>query len=117
VQRALQKELKAQQQLQSSISAGSGSTVVHAAQQFALSHGIKFLVYTICFLACVGKTLFIVPVSGWLTPLTYTPLRVSHSCSSTRWLLAIDSARMNRTLSASHPHYFVLCVRLLVGAR
>jgi hypothetical protein len=75
-QRALQKELKAQSLLQAQIGAGGGQTMVHTAQQFALTYGLKIAVNVLCFLACVGKTLFVVPTSGWLSGLSYTPMRL-----------------------------------------
>lgn len=81
VQRTLNYQIKRQQQLQAEVAAGTAmgpaAAPIMAAQQFALSYGIKMLVYAVCFLSCVGSTLFIVPVSGWLAPLAYTPLRVS----------------------------------------
>lgn len=80
VQRTLNYQIKRQQQLQAEVAAGTAmgpaAAPIMAAQQFALSYGIKMLVYAVCFLSCVGSTLFIVPVSGWLAPLAYTPLRV-----------------------------------------
>jgi Flp pilus assembly protein TadB len=80
VQRTLQHELKRQQQLQADIAGGGAmpgpaAAPIRAMQQFALNYGIKMLVYFLCFLFCWGSTLFIVPVSGWMTLLNYTPLR------------------------------------------
>ena len=75
-QRALQKELKAQSMLQEEI-ARSTSTVRNAALTFLLSHGLKMVVGMFCWMICFGRTLFIVPVDGWMATLRYTPIRVS----------------------------------------
>lgn len=104
VQRTLQKELKAQQQLQAEIGAnaqGGATPIVAAAQQFALSHGAKFLVYIICFLVGVGNTLFIVPAAGWMKALAYTPVRVGLPAHARQAGQMIRNAHAARTLSSS----------------
>lgn len=79
VQRQLNAQLKRQAQLHADIASGvhlgPAAAPILAVQQFALSYGIKLLVYVGCFLWCWGSTLFVVPVSGWITPLYYTPIR------------------------------------------
>jgi hypothetical protein len=77
VQRTLNHELKRQTQLQMEMGGGAAAAPLHAMQQFALSYGLKALVYASCFFACVGSTIFVVPIHGWMAPLAYTPLRVS----------------------------------------
>jgi len=84
VQRTLNHELKRQAQLQAEINGGgsggaggmgAAAAPLQAVQQFALGYGIKAAVYLLCFLSCVGSTLFVVPLEGWMGLLKYTPLR------------------------------------------
>lgn len=79
VQRTLNQQLKRQTQLQADIASGAhlgpAAAPTLVVQQFALSYGIKMLVYVSAFLWCWGSTLFVVPVTGWITPLYYTPIR------------------------------------------
>lgn len=95
-QRALQKELKLQAQLQAQIGVAGGAAghnLVHTAQQFALTYGLKIAVNLACFLACVGQTLFVVPTTGWMTALSYTPMRVSkHRQADGRTRSDVDGA-------------------------
>lgn len=74
-QRALQKELKLQDRTQQEI-AQTTSPIKKAVLTFLFSHGAKMVTCMVCFMACVGRTLFIVPADGWIGTLSYTPVRV-----------------------------------------